>query len=163
MGTIFNAKGRLTSKWIFRSGQKSNLFEYLCLSFLPTKRRSKMKTLACPQYFFQRSRSCNSKVNRLVTHPRFYGCPVYLKVWWWSNKKWRRYCLHISLFLHVSLWCSRKSNSTANSLIWLEIKFVRDFIPVLASNSKVNKSKCLEGYEYPRPVPFLMDTNNLSL
>ena len=46
MGIFFATKGRVTPKWIVRSGQKSKLSEILWMSSLPaslTKLRSKMK------------------------------------------------------------------------------------------------------------------------
>ena len=48
------------------------------------------------------SNSCvNSPIcPKNLTRPRFYGCPLYLQVWWSANQKWN--CYLVDIFL--SLW-----------------------------------------------------------
>ena len=70
------------------------------------------------------------------THQRFYGCPVYLQVWWFFQK-WTIYPLN-NIFSIISLlenFSSLKgSNSEANSPNRSEIKLeIKDFMTVFAT------------------------------
>ena len=73
--------------------------------------------------FFQRSVADNSL---------FYGCAGYLQVWWRSDKKWGRYCVHniFSILVHEKHFRRTKaSNSKANSQIWPKTELVQDLMP----------------------------------
>ena len=65
MGKNVHAQGRLTQKWIIRSGPILNSFELLCLSSLAaslTKIQSKVTEKSWRHLFFHCSRACNSKM-----------------------------------------------------------------------------------------------------
>ena len=123
MGTIFVAQGQVTP----------NMSEVFCLFLLSAslkKVRSKMKALLWSHF-----QAPNGKLTRIRTHPRFYVCPSYLKVWWRSKQKWRRYRVHNILTI-ISVWENfhrsiGASKSKANNPICPKIEHVRDFMHVL--------------------------------
>ena len=108
MGKMFCAQWQVTPKQVVWSGPKSNSSEILCLSWIPAslkKIRSKMKGAILPTKYFgaQGLRNQQTDVAGIGTDLRFHGCPPYLQVWWQSNQKWGRYCVH-NIFSIISLW-----------------------------------------------------------
>ena len=87
MGKTFSTQGRITPKWIYRSGPNSNSFKFLCLSSLPaslTKIQSKVTEKSWRHQFFHRSRARYSKMTgsdmiEIWTCLTFYACPRYCK------------------------------------------------------------------------------------
>ena len=73
MGKNFSTQGRITPKWIIRSGLTSNLFELLFLFLLSaslTKIQSKVTEKSWRHNFFHCSRACNSKMTGQI-QPKF--------------------------------------------------------------------------------------------
>ena len=112
MGKIFNAQGQVTPKRVVWSDWKSNESKILCLSLLPYLQvwwRSIQKGRCYLVHkIFSSAQGQVTPISewldliRIRTHPRFYACPGYLQVWWRSDQKWRRYCVH-NIFFIISL------------------------------------------------------------
>ena len=110
---IFVIQGQVTPKLVVWSGPKSNSFELVCVSWLPTTLmmiRSKMNDLAWRQHFpiislwenfFRRSRAANSVI---------------------SGQIWPKFEL-VRDFMHVTVTCKYKKDRIKNNREKVETSF----------------------------------------
>ena len=136
MGKKIHTQGRITPKWIIRSGPNSNWFKLLCLSSLPaslTKIQSKVTEKSWRHHLFHRSRAHNSKITGQIRQkfillrdfmPVLFSCKFEED---WIHSNWEKMETPFPPF---------KLNGNAQGLITPirpKFKLIRHFMPVLVT------------------------------
>ena len=150
MGKKICAHGRITPKWIIRSGPNSNLFQLLCMSSLSaslTMIQSEVPEKSWRHHFFHRSRATpkwqvrydqNSNSSEIL-HLSSFSVSLMKTEFMVTENRWRHHFPH-------SKSMGRANNSVVKSLTQPKFELIRDVMPVLVT-SKFDKDPIKDDWE----------------